>query len=64
MQKLQRDANNATQRMQMGPFDKLVAAEEKAITAKEDTCLLRIKSLQEKFEHAARQKVDSLLLHT
>jgi hypothetical protein len=64
MQKLQRDANNAAQRTQMGPFDKLVATEEKADTAKEDTCLLGIKLLREKFEHAAHQKVDGLLMDT
>ncbi len=40
MQKLQQDANNAARRMQMGLFDELVAAEEKADTAKEDTRLL------------------------
>jgi hypothetical protein len=64
MQKLQRDANNAARRTQMGSFDKLVAAEEKAATAKEDTCLLHIKLLREKFEHAACQKVDGLLMDT
>ncbi len=48
----------------MGPFDKLVAAEGKADAAKEDTRLLRIKLLREKFEHAARKKVDGLLMDT
>jgi hypothetical protein len=64
MQKLQWDADNAAQRTQMGPFDKLVAAEEKVDTAKEDTRLLRIKMLQEKFKHAAHQKVNGLLMDT
>ncbi len=48
----------------MGPFDKLVAAKEKANTAKEDTYLLRIIFLREKFEHAARQKINGLLMDT
>ncbi len=64
MQKLQQDANNAARRTQIGPFDKLVATEEKADTAKEITHLSCIKLKQEKFKHAAHQKVDDLLMDT
>jgi hypothetical protein len=64
MQEIQWEADDATWRMQMGPFDKIMAAEEKADAAKEHSCLLRIKLLREKFEHAARQKGNGLLMDT
>ncbi len=48
----------------MDPFDKLVDKEEKAGAAKEASHLLHIKLLQEQFTHAARQKVDGLLMDT
>ncbi len=48
----------------MDPFDKLVDDEEKADAAKEAFCLVHIKLLQEQFAHAARQKVNSLLMDT
>jgi hypothetical protein len=64
MQEIQREADDAAWRMQMGHFDKLMAAEEKADAAKEHSCLLRIKLLREKFEHAASQKGDGLLMDT
>jgi hypothetical protein len=64
MQELQRDADNAAWRSLMDPFDKLVDKEEKADAAKEASCLLHIILLQEKFAHAARQKVDGLLMGT
>ncbi len=64
MQELQQDANNAAQRLLMDPFDKLVDKEEKANAAKEASCLLHIKLLQDQFAHAAHQKVDGLLMDT
>jgi hypothetical protein len=64
MQELQRDANNAAQRLLMDPFDKLVDEEEKADAAKEASCLLHIKLLQEQFAHAAHQKVNGFLMDT
>jgi hypothetical protein len=64
MQELQRDADNAARRLLMDPFDKLVDEEEKANAAKEASGLLHIKLLQEQFSHAARQKVDGLLMDT
>jgi hypothetical protein len=54
MQEIQQEADDAARRTQMGPFDKLMAAEEKADAVKEHSRLLRIKSLREKFEHSAR----------
>ncbi len=64
MQEIQWEADDAAWRMQMGLFDKLMAAEEKTDTAKEHSCLLRIKLLCEKFEHAARQKGNGLFMDT
>jgi hypothetical protein len=64
MQEIQQEADDAARRTQMGPFVKLMAAEEKADAAKEHSCLLRIKLLHEKFKHAARQKGNGLLMDT
>ncbi len=48
----------------MNPFDKFVDKEEKADAAKEASCFLHIKLLQEQFAHAAHQKVNGLLMDT